>query len=86
MSVNLDSDWFYRHFLKRLIQRIGSKLGQVNHRFNNQLINIKRLVTSYLQHYFSPTSLFGGTVKTGVAVAWISVLLLMVLIAAFSST
>jgi len=86
MSVNLDSDWFYRHLLKRLIQRIGSKLGQVNHRFNNQLINIKRLVTSYLQHYFSPTSLFGGTVKTGVAVAWISVLLLMVLIAAFSST
>jgi len=86
MSVNLDSDWFYRHLLKRLIQQIGYKLGQVNHRFNNQLINIKCLVTSYLQHYFSPTSLFGGTVKTGVAVAWISVLLLMVLIAAFSST
>jgi multicomponent Na+:H+ antiporter subunit D len=86
MSVNLDSDWFYRHLLKRLIQRVGNKIGQVNHQLNNQLINVKRLVTRDLQHYFSPTSLFGGTVKTGVAVAWISVLLLIVLLVAFLNT
>ncbi len=84
-SVNLDTDWAYRRFLPRMINRVApglwsvwtAKLNFWQERFND-------LVRS-LHHTHGPEGRLASVWPTGSMVLWIAVLLAVTLVANFLS-
>ena len=84
-SVNLDSDWFTRRLLNRLGLAMGWGIDAAYRGITGGLIGIIGFVISDSRRNFGPLGLFGGTPRVGSGVAWISALLLIALVAAYSS-
>ena len=85
-AVNVDFDWIYRRGLKRVMLAIGHGIDAGYGWATRGLINTIGVVIANCRRHFGPFGLFGRTTRVGNGVAWIAGLLLIALVAAYSST
>jgi multicomponent Na+:H+ antiporter subunit D len=83
-AVNVDFDWIYRRGLKAVGLAIGRGIDRAYGAVTTSLIGVIDFVISDSRRNFGPLGLFGGNSRVGSGVAWISALLLIGLIAAYS--
>jgi multicomponent Na+:H+ antiporter subunit D len=83
-AVNIDFDWIYRRGLKRVALAAGRGIDVAYGATTRGLIGIVRLVINDTRRHFGPLGVFGGTSRVGSGVAWVSALLLIALVAAYS--
>jgi multicomponent Na+:H+ antiporter subunit D len=85
-STNLDTDWFYRRAAKTVFLGIGRLIDTAYGAVTGWLIAAIRWVIRGCREQFNPLGVMGGDSRVGNGVAWIAALLLIGLIAAYSST
>jgi len=85
-STNLDTDWFYRRAAKAITLAIGRLIDQAYGWATSALIRLIGAFIALCRGEFGPLGVMGGTTRVGSGVVWISVLLLAVLVAAYSGS
>ena len=85
-STNLDTDWFYRRAAKTVFLGIGRLIDTAYGAVTGWLIAAIRWVIRGCREQFNPLGVMGGDSRVGSGVAWVAALLLIGLIAAYSST
>jgi multicomponent Na+:H+ antiporter subunit D len=83
-STNLDTDWFYRRAAKSACLGAGRLIDRTYGAITDWLISRVRWMVSGGRRNFNPLSPLGGNSRVGSGVVWISALLLVGLVAAYS--
>ena len=85
-ATNLDFDWVYRRLLKHFIIFGSRVLRNIYNAFTSNSVHIVRIIISISRQNFGPHGLYGRTVEVGNGVTWISVMLLIALLVAYSAS
>ena len=84
-GMTLDVDWIYRRALARGVPAVGRLIDQGYIRITRGLVDIVTFVIEDTGRYFGAFGRLGGTLRVGNGVAWIAAILLLTLVAAYST-
>jgi multicomponent Na+:H+ antiporter subunit D len=85
-STNLDSDWFYRRAAKAVALSAARLIDRSYAAVTGWLIAAIRWAIGIARRNFDPLGVVGGNSRIGSGVVWISALLLIGLVAAYSGS
>lgn len=74
-SVNVDAEWFYRKFLKRIQHSVFSWIWRTDSKFRSSVIDRIRGLIVYLAQLHYPTGKVSVLRPTGYMVIWVAILL-----------
>jgi len=74
-SVNVDSEWFYRKFLKRIEHSVFSWIWQTDSQLRSSVLDRIRGLIVYLAQLHYPTGKVSVQRPTGYMVIWVAILL-----------
>jgi len=82
-ATNLDFDWIYRRLLPTVLRALGTGTDAVWSRFTGGCVSLVGLTIDASSRNFGPNGLVGRTVRVGNGVAWVTALLLVVLLVSY---
>lgn len=74
-SVNVDAEWFYRKFLKRIEHSVFSWIWRTDSKFRSSVLDRIRGLIVYLAQLHYPTGKVSVLRPTGYMVIWVAILL-----------
>ncbi|MCZ6744804.1 MAG: Na(+)/H(+) antiporter subunit D [Alphaproteobacteria bacterium] len=75
LTITLDFDWFYRHFLPRLYRAVASRGSETRRRAEHATMTRIRLVLEPFFRFHRPEGILARSWPTGGATVWVVVLL-----------
>lgn len=84
-STNLDTDWIYRKALPALVGGVGAGIDAAWSRFTTGGVAMVSLVIDGASRNFGPNGLVGRSVRVGNGVAWVTALLLVILVVGYAA-
>ncbi|MCH7887805.1 MAG: Na(+)/H(+) antiporter subunit D [Proteobacteria bacterium] len=80
LTLTLDFDWFYRHFLPRLCRAVASRGSETRRRVEHATMTRIRLVLEPFFRFHRPEGILARSWPTGGATVWVAVLLAVTLV------
>jgi multicomponent Na+:H+ antiporter subunit D len=84
-STNLDSDWIYRKVLPAIVRGIGRGIDALWGSLTGIGLALVSVAIDGSARNFGPNGLIGRTVRVGNGVAWVTALLLVVLLVSYAA-